>query len=36
MKEFLKRKNKTWFVFFVMFVYSIIGVAIGFFVYGTK
>nr|WP_228150416.1 hypothetical protein [Acinetobacter puyangensis] len=33
MKEFLKRKNKTWFVFFVMIVYSIIGVGIGFLIY---
>ncbi|WP_228268233.1 hypothetical protein [Acinetobacter qingfengensis] len=33
MKEFLKRKNKTWFVFFIMIVYSIIGFGLGFFIY---
>ncbi|MFC4953130.1 hypothetical protein [Acinetobacter puyangensis] len=33
MKNFLKRKNKTWFVFFIMIVYSIIGVGIGFLIY---
>lgn len=29
--DFLKRENKTWFVFFIMFIYSIIGVIIGYF-----
>ncbi|SDB84618.1 hypothetical protein SAMN05421733_10283 [Acinetobacter boissieri] len=28
--EFLKRENKTWFVFFIMIVYSIIGTIIGY------
>ncbi|MBF7683631.1 hypothetical protein I2F27_09885 [Acinetobacter sp. B5B] len=28
--DFLKRENDTWFVFFIMIVYSIIGIIIGY------